>query len=174
MSPLSLSSPSVFRQARRNIGDNRAKVFATLRIDIHIRFIALLRSIFPSSIHIPSALKLGLIRISLPLRSCGRQVPAPDSCHETLARRRGISSGVIYWCTAKLTRWFDCVHWPWIQPIRSYIQQTDAESLNFQMGLGQGTYLKSSPRFVKYCPTSSRFHCPISNKRVFAYLIQPQ
>ena len=64
--------------------------------------------------------------------------------------------------------------WSWIQPIRSYIQQTDAESLDIQMGRGQGTYLKSSPRFVKYCPTSSRFHCPISNTRVFAYLIQPQ
>ena len=26
--------------------------------------------------------------------------------------------------------------WPWIQPIRSYIQQTDAESLNVQMDAG--------------------------------------
>ena len=40
LSPLSLSSPSVFRQARRDSGDNRDKVFATLGIDIHIPSIA--------------------------------------------------------------------------------------------------------------------------------------
>jgi len=33
---------------------------------------------------IPSALKLGVMRISLPPGSCGRQVPAPESRHETL------------------------------------------------------------------------------------------
>ena len=36
LSLLSLSSQSVFRQARRDRGDNRDKVFATLGIDLHI------------------------------------------------------------------------------------------------------------------------------------------
>jgi len=40
LSPLSLSSPSVFHQAQRDGGDNRDKVFATLGIDTHVSFVA--------------------------------------------------------------------------------------------------------------------------------------
>ena len=41
-----------------------------------------------------------------------------------------------YRCTAKLNRWFDCVHWPWVQAIRSYVRDVDPEQLRSEMGAG--------------------------------------
>ena len=38
--------------------------------------------------------------------------------------------------TAKLNRWFDCVHWPWVQAIRSYVRERDPEQLSSDMGSG--------------------------------------
>ena len=42
--------------------------------------------------------------------------------------------------------------WPWIQLIRSYIQQTDAESLNFQMGPGANSISKIIPEVREKLP----------------------
>ena len=44
--------------------------------------------------------------------------------------------GVIYRCTEKLNRWFDCVHWPWVQAMRAYVQQASADRLTGEMGPG--------------------------------------
>ena len=38
--------------------------------------------------------------------------------------------------TAKLNRCFDCVHWPWVQAIRSYVREKDPEQLMSEMGSG--------------------------------------
>ena len=43
---------------------------------------------------------------------------------------------LFYRCTAKLNRWFDCVHWPWVQTMRAYVQQAAAEQLTAEMGPG--------------------------------------
>mgnify|MGYP000571944249 CR=1 FL=1 len=40
--------------------------------------------------------------------------------------------------TAKLNRRFDCVQWPWVQTIRSYVRDLDAEQLRLDMGAGTG------------------------------------
>ena len=38
--------------------------------------------------------------------------------------------------TDKLKRKADCVHWPWVQAIRSYIREQSPEELRTQMGAG--------------------------------------
>ena len=38
--------------------------------------------------------------------------------------------------TAKLNLWFDCVHRPWVQAIRSYVRERDPERLRSEMGAG--------------------------------------
>ena len=43
---------------------------------------------------------------------------------------------LFYRCTAKLNRWFDCVHWPWVQAIRSYVREREPELLSSEMGSG--------------------------------------
>ena len=43
---------------------------------------------------------------------------------------------LFYRCTAKLKRWFDCVHWPWIQPLRTYARSAGAEQLLAEMRPG--------------------------------------
>jgi len=43
---------------------------------------------------------------------------------------------LFYRCTAKLNRWFDCVHWPWVQLMRAYVQEATAEQLTGEMGSG--------------------------------------
>ena len=52
---------------------------------------------------------------------------------------------LFYRCTAKLNRWFDCVHWPWVQPIRAYVQQTGAEQLAAEMGPGAAAIAEIIP-----------------------------
>jgi len=74
---------------------------------------------------------------------------------------------LFYRCTAKLNRWFDCVHWPWVQAIRSYVQQASAEQLIAEIGRGAAviadvvpeihdkiTELKASPALE---PEAARF-----------------
>ena len=52
---------------------------------------------------------------------------------------------LFYRCTAKLNRWFDCVHWPWVQAIRSYVQIHHAEELGSEMGHGTATIAEIIP-----------------------------
>ena len=52
---------------------------------------------------------------------------------------------LFYRCTAKLNRWFDCVHWPWVQAIWTYVQQAGAEQLASEMGPGAAAIAEIVP-----------------------------
>ena len=63
--------------------------------------------------------------------------------------------GVLFYrCTAKLNRWFDCVHWPWVQAIRSYVPERDPEQLSSDMGSGAAAiaFESGSPAYPR-CPS---------------------
>ena len=55
--------------------------------------------------------------------------------------------------------------WPWLQPIRSYIQQRDPEQLQSEMGPGAAESLKSSPKSEINCLAWSH-HLPCHQSKL--------
>jgi len=50
--------------------------------------------------------------------------------------------------------------WSWIQPVRSYIQQTDTESLNFQMAPGARDIFEIIPEVREKLPNTESVPLP--------------
>jgi hypothetical protein len=78
LSPLSLSSPSVFHQARRDQGDNRDKVFATLGIDTDVSSVAVYLpnlDVYPFSSQVGSYADQFSAQVIRPPNTCTRFAP---------------------------------------------------------------------------------------------------
>ena len=56
----------------------------------------------------------------------------------------------------KLNRWFDCVHWPWLQCIRAYVETVDSGQLRQEMGPGAADICEILPELAVRLETLER------------------
>ena len=85
----------------------------------------------------------------------------PDNKWQLIDERRALQDALAsetsqevhdYRRTAKLNRWFDCVHWPWVQTMRSYVQQASREQLAAEIGLGAAAIADIVPEIRRKLP----------------------